>query len=77
MRTQKDKKENQQTNAGKQKDPLRAYLIRCELIKRKITNRKISKELEICESMVSMCIAQDRRNVKFDEWVRENLGLAV
>lgn len=78
MTTQKEKKENQQAVVEKkEKDPFREYLIRSELLKRKIKQKQIVEETKMCKGMVSMCITQDRRSPKFEKWVRENLGLVV
>lgn len=49
--------------------------IKLKLLKKRLKQRDVADELEFSESYVSLLINGKRKSVKFDTWVKENIGV--
>ena len=49
--------------------------IKLKLFKKRLKQRDVADELEFSESYVSLLINGKRRSVKFDTWLKENIGV--
>jgi predicted transcriptional regulator len=87
MKTQNFKKENKEINIVENSDnsidlaailrQQKATLIRMELIRKKIPQRRIAEAINVTDGAVSQYIDGKSKSKNFSEWVKHNLDIAI